>query len=70
MDQVNSTEKKDTYIKETRKIQDQVSQTKKKEYIRKTEFDTVPLLLEFTDKPTDSQNKGNQTSEKKIILEK
>ena len=70
MDQVNSTEKKDTYIKETRKIQDQGNQTEKKEDIRKTEFDTVPLLLEFTDKPTDSQNKGNQTSEKKIILEK
>ena len=70
MDQVNSTEKKDTYIKETRKIQDQRNQTEKKEDIRKTEFDTVSLLLEFTDKPTDSQNKGNQTSEKKIILEK
>ena len=70
VDQVNSTEKKDTYIKETRKIQDQGNQTEKKEDIRKTEFDTVPLLLEFTDKPTDSQNKGNQASEKKIILEK
>ena len=70
MDQVNSTEKKDTHIKKTRKIQDQGNQTEKKEDIKKTECDTVPLLLEFTDKPTDSQNKGNQTSEKKIILEK
>lgn len=58
------------YIKDTRKIQDQGNQTENKEDIRKTEFDTMSLLLEFKGKPTDSQKKGNQTSEKKIIMEK
>ena len=64
VDQVNSTENK-----QIRKMQDQGNQTKKKENIRKIEFDTMSLLLEF-DKPTDNQKKGNQRSEKKMIMEK
>ena len=65
VDQVNSTENK-----QIRKMQDQGNQTKKKEDIRKIEFDTMSLLLEFKDKPTDNQKKGNQRSEKKMIMEK
>ena len=70
VDQVNSTEKKDTYVKYIRKIQGQGNQTKKKEDITKTKFDTMSLLFEFKDKLTYSQKKGNQTSEKKTIMEK
>ena len=62
--------KKKRHRKDTRKIQDQGNQTKNKEDIRKTEFDTMSLFLELKGKPTDSQKKGNQTSEKKIIMEK
>ena len=62
--------KKKRHRKDTRKIQDQGNQTVNKEDIRKTEFDTMSLLLELKGKPTDSQKKGNQTSEKKIIMEK
>ena len=62
--------KKKRHRKDSRKIQDQGNQTENKEDIRKTEFDTMSLLLELKGKPTDSQKKGNQTSEKKIIMEK
>ena len=62
--------KKKRHRKDTRKIRDQGNQTENKEDIRKAEFDTMSLLLELKGKPTDSQKKGNQTSEKKIIMEK
>ena len=65
-----TTTKKKRHRKDTRKIHDQGNQTESKEDIRKTEFDTMSLLLELKGKPTDSQKKGNQTSEKKIIMEK
>ena len=67
---VDQTQMKDTHIKDTNKVTDQVDQTEKKDNKNSREFGSTSLSFELKDKPKDIQEKGNKISGKKTIKEK